>query len=246
MGKFINSLHTPNMSGKVGDKVFGMNRYGSFIRQAPVRTKPFTPKELARQEAFALLSPIWSSLEDKEREQWIENGKDKNIARMIGNKNIKAGWNLFHSVNLTMLSAGESIIEKAPKFEYPQSFKGIKIDVEKIRRKKELILETEPGIEENTVLMIYGTRAMSPGIMSINPNEYKIIAIVRFKTKTISNTNKIRLTESYEKKYGKLPINRQKVSFIIRPINRHCAVSAYPKIVTFTYKDEAETPITKQ
>ncbi len=246
MAKYTNSIHTPNMRGKVGDKVHGMNRYGPFVRQAPVRTKPYTPQELSRQEAFAMLSPIWSSLEDSEREQWIIKGRDRDIARKVGNINIKAGWNLFHSVNLTMLSAGEPIIEKVPTFDYPQEFKNINIGIEKIKRKKELILEIEPEIQENTILLIYGTRAMSPGIMSINPGEYKIIASVGYKTKTMPNSNKISLTECYENKYRRLPINRQKVSFIIRPLNRHCAISTYPKIATFTYKDVAKSAITKQ
>ena len=246
MAKYINNIFTPHRRGKVGDKVYGTNRYGPFERQAPVRTKPFTPQQLTVQKSFALLSPIWSSLEDSDRELWITRGRDSDIARKVGNNNIKAGWNLFHSVNLTMLSAGQPIIEKVPRFNNPQEFKDIRIGIEKLKRKKELILETEPSIKENTLLIIYGTRAMSPGIMSINPNEYKIIAAVGYETETLPETNKICLTECYEKKYGRLPINRQKVSFIIRPINRHCAISTYQKTVTFIYSDEAESAISKQ
>ena len=246
MAKFINSLYTPYSSGKVGDKVYGNTRYGPFERQAPVRIKPFTPAEINTQKAFSLLSPIWSSIEDSDREQWVIKGRDRDIARKVGNKNIKAGWNLFHSINLTMLSAGQPIIMKVPNFVYPQEFKDVKIRIEKLKRKKELILETEPGIQENTILIIYGTRAMSPGIMSINPNEYKIVAIVGCNTKVLPKTNIISLTECYEKKYGRLPINGQKVSFVVRPLNRHCAMSSYPRTITFIYRDVAESAISKQ
>jgi hypothetical protein len=234
------------MRGKVGDKVFGLTRYGSFIRQAPVRTKPFTPSELSSQETFALLSPVWTSLEDSQRDVWIRSGRDRDVAQILGNTKIKAGWNLFHSVNLKMLSAGLPIIRVFNSLERPQKFNEISIGIEKIKRKKALILDTKPGIEENTVLVIYATRGMSPGIMSINPNEYKIIASVGHSTITMSGSNKIDLTECYEKKYGRLPINGQKVGFEIKPLNSNSAVSDSKKTVIFTYRDAAESAISKQ
>ena len=246
MAKFIDSIFTPGMSGKSGDKVLGKNKYGAFIRQAPVRTMPFTQNQLSQQSTFALLSPIWSSLEEADREEWDEKSKDKKIVRMLGNVNIKAGWNLFHSVNLTLLSAGEAIIEKVPVFKHPQSFKEIDIRIEKINRKKELILELMQAIREDTVLKIYGTKGMSPGIMRPNPNEYKIIGTVGCNTKLMPEGNKICLTECYEKRYGRLPINRQKVSFIIRPLHRFSAISGTPKTFKFIYKDAEESAIDEE
>jgi hypothetical protein len=246
MAKFTNNIYTPNMRGKTGDIVFGRNRHGSFMRKSPVRTKPFTPYELTRQEAFSILSPIWSSIEENDRELWILKGRDETVATKLGNPNIKTGWNLFHSVNLTLLAAGEEAISKAPIFKNAQEFKYMNIQIEQIKRKKELILETMPGIGKDTIVVIYGTKAMSPGIMSINPGEYKIFATVDSDTETYKDSKKINLTESYEKRFGRLPICRQKVSFLIKPMNRHCAISSYPKTVTFIYRDEAESAIEKE
>jgi hypothetical protein len=41
-------------------------------------------------------------------------------------------------------------------------------------------------------------------------------------------------------------IDRQKLGCKIEPIKRHCAQSTFQKMVTPSYRDEAETPIIKQ
>ena len=239
MAKYTEGCLVTNISGKVGKVVHCHNRWGGYVRIIGERTKPLSPAQIKKNEMFALIAPVWASLEDKEREIWAMQGSDRSIASMLRNKNIKTGWILFFSVNLIMNEIHEPYKRLVNSYKNPQTFSNLSISIEEIRRKKQLILHTSPAINDDTKLMIYGSSPVSPGRMRFTDNMYKLITVVGAKPKK-DKTEGINLTDEYVRVYGRLPKNNEKASFKVKPVNRHCAVSTYPKTITFTYRNKEE------
>lgn len=233
MSKIIVPGIDGDLSGKLGNRVYGRNRYGAFVREYVKSSKPLTAAQMEKNELFEKISPVWVSLDDNERRQWLVYGNDRSVASMLGNRKIKTGWNLYHSINLRRLSINEPVLRKFPNFDYPQQIDNVNISISEKKKKKDLILEISPEIREDTKVIIWATEAISNGRTYINNNLYKIIKIADHSFKSGSS-----IKAAYLKVHGRMPEHMEKVSFMVKAVHRECGVTSFPKIITFTYKDK--------
>jgi hypothetical protein len=223
------------LSGKLGKNVYGHNRHGDYVREYVKSDKPPTDSMAEKNQEFEKISPVWESLEDNERIPWLTYGSDRSIASMLGNKKIKTGWNLYHSINLRRLYINETVLRKFPQFKYPQQIDKFNVKITEKRKKKDIIFEISPEIRDDTKIVIMATEGLSNGKTFINDNLYKIIKIADHKFRSGNS-----IKADYMKVFGIMPEHMKKVSFKVKAVHRECGVTGFPQKITFTYKEQID------
>lgn len=198
MAKVSNSALVDVIRNKIGDTVF-YRAYGQQLSRT--RVNPTNTRTTARdtnRTRLADIATIWKDdLSEDERSRWRE------AARTIGPRPHRSGygplsgWQYFHNVNLVLENIGVGTIIEPPTRQTPDPV--LTVTVNTLDATAPSILLDVTGAEgPNTHLIVYATRDVGPGVLSVNGTTRQIATFAPGATRPLD------VTSAWTSKFGTL------------------------------------------
>lgn len=106
----LSAIGITNISGKSGGSVFAHNKNGNYVRRLGIATQPQTAKQTLTRSIFGVISRMWGSLTQAQREAWKQFGADNPKKDQFGDSRPLSGRQAFISANSNLNSVGLSPI----------------------------------------------------------------------------------------------------------------------------------------
>lgn len=100
--------------GKLGGIVGSRNGAGAYVRTFVSPVNPDTALQQSKRALMGALSASWRGLTDAERESWGVAAPQFPSTDSLGNVVIYSGQQLFMKLNMNLLAAGQTAIDRAP------------------------------------------------------------------------------------------------------------------------------------
>lgn len=114
MAKIMTTAIVADLRKKLNGSVFSSNRYGPYVRSKVTPFNPNTQPQQAARSRFAAASTAWKTLNENQRQSWIDAGINFPIRDVFGNQRILTANSLFTSLNTNLLTIDEPMILVAP------------------------------------------------------------------------------------------------------------------------------------
>ena len=151
----LSAIGITNISGKSGGSVFAHNKNGNYVRRLGIATQPQTAKQTLARSIFGVISRMWGSLTEAQREAWKTWGADNPKTDQFGDSRPLTGRQAFISANSNLKTVGLAPISSPsivrPIFPSVSNFSGE-------------IVFTSAGVIDDALLVV----DMSTGTSSIN------------------------------------------------------------------------------
>lgn len=164
-------------SGKVGDKVFGRNRYGKFVRSKGVQPNTPTSARTQRRNALSSTQTRWQNLTENQRELWIK-AAEEGIFKVSQGMNAGAklsGASLFMKVNLKVWPYNLTMDEPQPLRSIPTANIPTPTLLTVTPPNSVQITLSAAALFPDTLCAIYTTGTISQGIMRPKDSLFKRI-----------------------------------------------------------------------
>lgn len=102
----LSAIGITNISGKSGGSVFAHNKNGNYVRRLGIATQPQTAKQSLARSIFGVISRMWGSLTQDQREAWKQFGAEHPKTDQFGDSRPLTGRQAFISVNSNLQSVG--------------------------------------------------------------------------------------------------------------------------------------------
>lgn len=112
----LSAIGITNISGKSGGSVFAHNKNGNYVRRLGIATQPQTAKQTLARSIFGVISRMWGTLTQAQREAWKTFGAENPKTDQFGDARPLTGRQAFISVNSNLQTIGLTPIS-SPDFE---------------------------------------------------------------------------------------------------------------------------------
>lgn len=112
----LSAIGITNISGKSGGSVFAHNKNGNYVRRLGIATQPQTAKQTLARSIFGVISRMWGSLTQAQREAWKTFGAENPKKDQFGDARPLTGRQAFISVNSNLQTIGATPLS-SPDFE---------------------------------------------------------------------------------------------------------------------------------
>ncbi len=214
--KFGNGVSA--MSGKVNGTVFSRNTYGAIARGWAKPTFPATTKQMNVNASFGAQSQVWRTLTSAQRTGWISLASTVSFVNRLGESIYLTGQAMFNKLNQNLKSAGQVAIDDAPAYTIPDSPTSVIGDADSVAASFTIEFAGTP-VPANTVLQIWVTPQLSPGIRAVK-GLYKLLANVAAGQVSPSN-----VVTTYVANFGAL-IADQAIWIKVRFVNTETGVAS--------------------
>lgn len=102
----LSAIGITNISGKSGGSVFAHNKNGNYVRRLGIATQPQTAKQTLTRSIFGVISRMWGSLTQAQREAWKQFGAEHTKTDQFGDSRPLTGRQAFISVNSNLQTIG--------------------------------------------------------------------------------------------------------------------------------------------
>ena len=106
---------TDRQSGKIGNTVSVLTRYGQVQRRRPVRSKRRTNAQARARMDLGRISAVWRTLTEEQRAAWHAAAAKVNSRGRLGQSGPLTGFALFVKINCARAAAGLSLLTLPPK-----------------------------------------------------------------------------------------------------------------------------------
>lgn len=204
-----------NQSGSSGGATYSRNRGGQYRKIKPLPGNPQTTYQQAVRAQFTTLSQAWRALTDAQRATWNTGAADFPYIDNIGNTRIPSGFQLFKSLNGTLLACGEASLTSCPA---PIANPGTILSTLVVdSSSNNITITTSTGTSVAVFGMIYATPPVGPGIYN-NNNKYRHICTIATGTSDAAASTTI--TAAYIARFGDITGQTgQRVELEIVPAN---------------------------
>jgi len=100
--------------GSINGTTFSRNANGGYARNRTTPTNPRTGRQVAQRLLLSGLSSQWRSLDNGERQTWIDGAPNFPYTNRLGERSTLTGPQLYTKLNLALLSAGQPTISRCP------------------------------------------------------------------------------------------------------------------------------------
>ncbi len=125
----LSAIGITNISGKSGGSVFAHNKNGNYVRRLGIATQPQTAKQTLARSIFGIISRMWGTLTEAQREAWKTWGAENPKTDQFGDSRPLTGRQAFISSNSNLNSVGLAPISSPslvrPIFPSVNSFGGV-------------------------------------------------------------------------------------------------------------------------
>lgn len=106
----LSAIGITNISGKSGGSVFAHNKNGNYVRRLGIATQPQTAKQTLARSIFGVISRMWGTLTEAQRDAWRIWGAENPKTDQFGDSRPLTGRQAFISANSNLQTAGFSPI----------------------------------------------------------------------------------------------------------------------------------------
>lgn len=114
----LSAIGITNISGKSGGSVFAHNKNGNYVRRLGIATQPQTAKQTLVRSIFGVISRMWGSLTQAQRDAWKNWGAENPKTDQFGDSRPLTGRQAFISANSNLQTIGVSPLS-SPSFARP-------------------------------------------------------------------------------------------------------------------------------
>jgi len=206
--KYIDSVYTPNQSGKLGAVIFSRNQYGVYtcMRKPPVN--PNTDAQKFTRAGTRNISREWAKLTDAQRENWRIAAHNYPFQKK-GITYFLQGYVFFLKLNKNLYEVGEPVLKDFPlgaKID-PQIFDLFSVTLVDTPTGKDMLLFLEPAINSNSKLSLFATMPVKSSELYGTRRRYKIAVL---DSSFVSGSS---IKDLYYNKFGQLPWSATKAFF---------------------------------
>ena len=101
-------------SGKCGNTIFQMARYGQISYKYFIPKNPRTAAQLFVRHSFGTVAASWRLLDESQRLAWCRRGKSKKTRRRLGKRWPLPGYNYYMRVNVVLANRGQPLLVLPP------------------------------------------------------------------------------------------------------------------------------------
>ena len=222
--KYINSIYTPNLSGKQGNIVFSNNKYGPYSCDKSIPVDPNTEAQQKVRSGTADIARTWATLTSLQRKEWCRQA-DNYPFQKKGNVYFLTGFMFFMKLNRNLYEVNVPILKDFPAHQNtpPQTFESYEIQMINTSAGKDLLLYISPAIESKTKIKLFATKDIKVSEMYGTHKLYKIAVL---DSSFISGSS---IKQYYIKKYNKLPSLGGKSFFDYVSVNINSGFTTLPR-----------------
>ena len=225
MAKFVNSIYSPNKSGRLGASVFGKSKSGPWEKMLGIPSNTMTDEQVNRHSQFAALSRHWSNLTDAQRKGWTDLAKYFPLTKK-GISYVLSGFMFFMMLNSNLQVIGEPITEESPDIVAPETFTEFSVEAVATPGTEDLKVNLSPAIDTNSIVQLSATTILRPGRKGYEKDLYHIGNLDH----TFVSGGSIK--DMYIAKFGKLPGIGKKALFQVKATNISDGYTAIPLAYT--------------
>ena len=100
----LSAIGITNISGKSGGSVFAHNKNGNYVRRLGIPTQPQTAKQTMVRNLFGVISRMWGTLTQAQRDAWKTWGAENPKTDQFGDSRPLTGRQAFISANSNLQS----------------------------------------------------------------------------------------------------------------------------------------------
>ena len=212
--KFINSIFTPDLSGRQGGSVFSKNKYGGYIKQFTAPSNPRTAYQQNVRAFFAACSREWANLTDAQRNNWDSLAATTQIVKK-GVSYSLTGFNYFVKLNRNLQDIAEPFYQDISRATLitPADLSGSTVSVITTPGSEEIMLFIPATLDADTKAIVYATPQLKSS-RKTNWNQLRAIGTI---DGTFTSGGSIKTM--YLAKFGLLPGTGDKLGFAVMPVN---------------------------
>ena len=221
--KYVNSIYTPNLSGKQGNTVFSNNKYGSYSCDKNIPVDPNTEAQQKVRSGTAIIARTWATLTSLQRKEWCMKAENYPFQKK-GKVYFLTGFMFFMKLNRNLYEVNEPLLEDFPAHQIisPQTFESYEVKMVDTPAGKDLLLYIYPAIEPKTKIKLFATKDIKVSEMYGTHKLYKIAVL---DSTFVSGSN---IKQYYIKKYNKLPGLDGKAFFDYTSVNINSGFTTLP------------------
>jgi len=175
MGLIITSAIVNQARGKVGEQVFGANKYGDYVRTKGIQPNPATTWQSNRRTALNQVKARWPGLTESQREAWneaalLDRYKQKN---RIGEEIHLSGQGLFYKLNLQVWPYNTSMDDPPAERTIPEANIPYLTGVTVSASPSVVLTFSATSLYADTLCAIWTTGTISQGIMKPKQSLFK-------------------------------------------------------------------------
>lgn len=125
----LSAIGITNISGKSGGSVFAHNKNGNYVRRLGIATQPQTAKQTLARSIFGVISRMWGTLTEAQRDAWKTWGAENPKTDQFGDSRPLTGRQAFISANSNLNTVGLAPISSPsiarPTFPSVTDFSGV-------------------------------------------------------------------------------------------------------------------------
>lgn len=215
--KYVNSIYTPDQTGRLGGIVFGKNKYGYYLKMFKPPTNPRSTAQQTVRSFFSSASRAWAAMTSVQRTAW------DNIAPTIefvkkGVSYTLTGFNLFVKFNRNLQDIGSAFYQNISRSTLvtPPTMDGSYVTVVTTPGSEDIKLFIPASLDVSTKAIVYAT----PVLKSSRQPNWKSLRIIDVIDSTFVTGGSIKA--SYIAEYGAMPKTGDFVGFSIVPVNIVC------------------------
>lgn len=114
MAKIRTGAVVGQIRGSISGNTFSANRYGAYIRNRSVPTVSQTGEAQAAKTRFGVISALWKTLTDAQRQAWRTWAQNNPVSDVFGSVSPLAGNAAFIALNTRLSKAGDANIVIPP------------------------------------------------------------------------------------------------------------------------------------
>jgi hypothetical protein len=218
--KYINSIYTPDMSGRQGGAVFSRNKYGAYIKMFKPPSNPRTPYQQAIRAFFASAARTWATLTDAQRTAWNDIAATFPFVKG-GVTFFLSGFSFFVKLNRNLQDIAQPFYEDISRSTLvtPPDMSGSTVDIVTTPGLEDIKLNIPAALDANTMAIVYAT----PVIKSSRQPDWKKLRVIKTIDHTFISGGSIKV--AYIAKFGAMPATGEKAAFAVMPVDIACGLT---------------------
>jgi hypothetical protein len=159
--------------GSIAGQVFGRNANGATIRNRSTPINPRTAGQVGVRNNLAGVAAGWRDLTDAQRDGWIAAAPSFPYTNRLGQPSQYTGQQLYNTLNMGLVSIGESVIASAPS---PTSTFGLIGSVAMDVSDSDVQANVSVPAGEDWIIQAFSSGPVSAGIMRPNSVTFRLVS----------------------------------------------------------------------
>ena len=212
--KYVNSIFTPDQTGRLGGVVFGKNKFGYYLKTFKPPVNPKSPGQQDVRSFFSAASKAWAAMTSAQITAWNDIAPTISYVKK-GITYSLTGFNLFVKLNRNLQDVGQPFYQDISRDTMisPPDLNGSSVAINTTPGTADITLTLPAALDVNTMAIVYATPVLKN---SRQPN-WKQLRVIGTIDNTFITPGSIKT--QYLAKFATMPATGDLVGFSVMPVN---------------------------